>query len=141
MKKAEYINALRELADYIEARDFPDTIQGYCGESDTFDKPSVRIYVKNKTDFGRLCAAMGSFEKKRDSYSTGAETVLTSGVVVGVTASREVVCKKIVVGTRTIEAKPEEIIPAEPEHEEEIVEWECPESFVALGKGDADETV
>lgn len=39
---------------------------------------------------------------------------------IDITAPREAVCRKVVVGT--------EIVPAQPEHEREIVEWVCDEA-------------
>lgn len=132
MKKIEYVTALRELADFVESKDFPEKWASYFGTETAFDKPTLNFSVQNKNDFGKIAAAMGSFEKLRDSYSTGALKKMPSGAIIHLTASREVVCKKIVVGTRTVPAKPERILEAEPEREEEIVEWECPESFVAL---------
>ena len=40
-------------------------------------------------------------------------------------AERDQVCKRVVVGTKLIPATSERIVPAQPEHEEEIVEWNC----------------
>ena len=134
MNKQQYVAALRELADFVEQRDFPEQSKlsyGY-GKSDNFSAPELSFWTYDKTDFANICAAMGSFEKKRDQWCTGAVNTLPGGATVRVTASRETICRKVVVGTRKVEAKPEEIIPAEPEHEEDIVEWECPESFIAL---------
>lgn len=140
MKKQEYVDALRELANYVEAKDFPDTITGWWSTErrDVFDPFTLYINARNPIDFGTLCSSLGSFEKVVTDYSTGAEVKLSSGMKVHVSISREQVCRKKVVGTKIVPAKEEEIIPAEPEREVEIVEWECPESFIAL-KGDTNE--
>lgn len=132
MNKIEYVKALRELADYVEAREFPDQWKGYWGSDDSFEPPYLSIRVNEKKDFGTFCSAMGSYEKERTDYSTGALAKLPGGAIVRVYSSRDVVCKKIVVGKRVIPATQERIIEAEPEREEDIVEWECPESFNAL---------
>jgi len=134
MKKNEYVVALRELADYLESHEIPDTKPNrWTGQADDlFPTLRMDIYVDDKELFGRICAAMGTFTKEVSDYSTSAVRTLTNGATFGVRASRSVVCKRIVVGTKTVAAKEEEIIPAEPEHEEEIVKWECPESFVSL---------
>lgn len=133
MKKLEYVQALRELADYVENREWPEAIEGFWGPQDTFDMPNLFLSVKNKTEFGLLCAAMGSFEKTRSDYTTGAKHVLPSGVSIVVSANREVVCRKVVLGKRTIPAT-ERIVEAVPAYETDIVEWECPESFIALAE-------
>lgn len=141
MHKTQYVQALRTLADYVDAREWPKQIQGWLGPQDTFDKPTLVFSTKNKTDFGLLCAALGTFEKTRNEYTTGATTTLESGVVIMVTANRDVVCRKIVIGKKTVPATEERIIEAEPEREVDIVEWECPESFIALGKKQEAENV
>jgi len=136
MTKNEYVAALRELADYVEEREWPEKIQGWIGPQDTFDTPNLSFSARNKTEFGLLCAAFGSFEKTRDTYCTGAVATLPSGVKISVITSRENVCRKVVVGKRVVPAT-ERIVEEIPEHEEEIVEWECPESFIALAKSDS----
>lgn len=133
MTKTEYVQALRELADYVDAREWPEKIQGWCGPQDTFSLPSLTISARNKTEFGLLCTSMRSFTKSRSEYHTGAEHTLPSGVQVLVLADRDVVCRKVVVGKRTVPAS-ERIVEAVPEREVEIVEWECPESFIALAE-------
>lgn len=133
MKRLEYVAALRELADYVESHEFPESKTGYWGSiEDTFKAPNLEFDVRNREDFVAFVRAMGSFEKERDSYSTGAKFELPSGTYVKVETARENVCKKIVVGKRTVEAQPERILAAIPEHEEDVVEWECPESFLNL---------
>lgn len=136
MKRVEYIAALRQLADYLESHEITDTYKNrWSGkDEDLFSAPHLEVYTDNKELFGNICGAMGSFIKEVSDYSTGAVHKLPSGAYFGVRASRSVVCKRVIVGTKTVPAKEEEIIPAEPEHEEEIVKWECPESFIDLGK-------
>lgn len=51
----------------------------------------------------------------------------------GVRISRENVCERVVVGTKTIPGREAYIVPAEPAHEEEIVKWECT-PLLALGE-------
>lgn len=139
MKRLEYVAALRELADYLVTHELPDTIAGfYSGDTrQTFEPHTLFITARNKKDFGLLCAGLGSFEKVVTDYSTGAEVKLPGGTRVHVSISRDMVCKRVVVGTKVVPAKEEEIIPAEPEREEEVVKWVCPESFIALGKEEA----
>ena len=139
MKRLEYVAALRELADYLVTHELPDTIAGYYSGDlrQTFEPHTLFITTRNKKDFGSLCAGLGSFEKVVTDYSTGAEVKLPGGMKVHVSISRDMVCQRVVVGTKIVPAKEEEIIPAEPEHEEEVVKWVCPESFIALAKEEA----
>lgn len=139
MKRLEYVAALRELADYLVTHELPDAIEGYWSHqvNETFSPFTLFITARNKRDFGNLCGGLGSFEKVVTDYSTGAEVKLPSGMKVHVSISRDMVCQRVVVGTKVVPAKEEEIIPAEPEHEEEVVKWVCPESFIALGKEEA----
>lgn len=132
MNKTEYVAALRELAAFVEGKDFPDRWTGYWGGNDSFPTPTLDFLVITKNDFGALARALGSFTKEASSSYTSVRKQLESGVMVSVSAPREKVCKKIVIGKRKLAAEPETIIPAKPEREEDVVEWECPESFVAL---------
>jgi hypothetical protein len=137
MNKVEYVAALRELADFVERKPFPDTKTSVWRNEPValFDAPTLSMHVESAPEFGAICAAIGTFEKDRNEYSTGAIAKLSAGARVSVHTARQNVCKKIVVGTRVVPATEERVIEAEPEHEEEIVEWECPESFVALKEG------
>lgn len=135
MKKIEYVAALRELANFVESRNFPDQWRGW--DSDTsFDPPVLTLYVANKKHFGEIVSSVGAFKKSGDSVSTDVQKTLSSGALINVWGKKEAVCERVVVGTRTVAAVPEEIIPAKPEHEEEIIEWKCPGSFVALAEKD-----
>lgn len=133
MNRLEYVAALRELADYVEAHEFPESKAAYFGGyEDTFKAPNLEFDVRNREDFVAFVKAMGSFEKERDSYSTGAKFELPSGTYIKVETARENVCKKIVVGQRFVEEQPERVLAAIPAHHEDVVEWECPESFLKL---------
>ena len=76
--------------------------------------------------------AIGTFKKDGDSWYTRVTHTLEHGATVSISAKRDTVCKKLVVGKKIVPSAPERIIPAMPEHEEDIVEWECPESFLAM---------
>lgn len=139
MTKNEYVAALRELADFVESRDFPDTWKGIYVDY-TFNAPKLYVSVAAKEDFGRFAAALGSFEKIRTEYSTGMSRTLPLQANITITADREVVCTKIITGIRVLPAEPERIVEALPERTEDIVKWVCPESFVSLkGGNDAEQ--
>lgn len=131
MKKSEYVAALIELANFVESKDFPDQWGGWYGNQE-YDSPELIFYVANKEHFGTIISSLGAFEKSGDTISTDATKRLSLGSNLRVWGKKENVCERVVVGTRTVAAEPEKIIPAKPEREEEIVEWKCPESFMAL---------
>lgn len=133
MEKETFIKDLRALANLLEERDFD------FSKCDIFD---VRIYLKcnSEESFKRNARALGTFDKSWNDY-VNATRKFGEKIHFQVTAEREVVCKKIVTGTRIIPAQeeriiPEEVIPASPEREEEIFEYQCPESFINTAKED-----
>lgn len=127
MKKEEYVNGLRELANEVEKLNFPDEWDGWWKAKKSFEAPSLFINTYNKKDFQYFIKALSNFDKKYSDYSATAEKQLACGGVIRISTDRENICKRIVTGTRTIPAKEEytEIHEAEPEREEEIVKWEC----------------
>lgn len=132
MNKKEYVDALRELADFVESREFPDEWQNSWGGKDCFQSPGLQFWARTKSDFAIISSAMGSFEKDSSENYLTAKKNLPKGAYVCLDANKETTCVKKVVGKKIIPATDEEIIPAKPEREEDIVEWECPESFIAL---------
>jgi hypothetical protein len=133
MTKNEYIKALRELADFIESKDFPDSWKGSYLQN-SFDVPYLSLYVYDKEVFGAMCRELGSFEKEHTSYHLSALKKLTNGAKLTVNISKDYSCKKIVLGTKIVPATEDQVIPGKPEHEVEEVSYECPESFVALAE-------
>jgi hypothetical protein len=131
MNKNEYVASLRELADFVESREFPDKWEGAYDENN-FDSPRLIFWARNKNDFGLIASAMGSFKKESNGDYIGAKKILPAGAYITLDANKNNTCTKKVVGTKIVPFKEAELVPAVPEHEEEIVEWECPESFVAL---------
>ena len=118
---------LRTLADFYELH--PDTpapsIWGWSND--------VSIYLpaeKSKEYLRRI----GAFEKEYVGETFRAKKILNDGeVVLLFNTDRTAVCRKVVKGTRVV---PETYVPGteghiEPEHEEEIVEWECDEPILA----------
>lgn len=131
MKKSEYVSSLRKLADFIELSDFPDSWKSAWGSDEAWPEPCVSLFVYDKKTFGDFCRNIGSFEKSSSgSYLTTTRKLENARITVN--AYRERVCEKVHVGTKTIQATEERIIPAEPEHDEEIYEWKCPDSFLSL---------
>lgn len=131
MKKNEYIAGLRELADFLESRDFPDTWKSSWGTDESYPNINVSLFTYDKETFGKLTSLLGGLEKSAsESYLTSHKKLANSSIQVH--GYREMICEKVKVGTKIIPAKEAELVPAEPEHEEDIYEWKCPDSFLAL---------
>jgi len=137
MTKTEHIQALRDLANFLEQRDFPenwidkDRTYGY----NRYPPVSLYLFTKDKQLFGQCMKAIGTCTKNAtEGYLEIRRVEPTFSIEIN--ANRSQVCEKVIVGKKVIPSKPEEIIPAEPEKEVDIVEWKCPESFLALAGGD-----
>ena len=100
-------------------------------------EPSFRIRLDKERAKEQL-RAIGSFDKiyEGDSFVAVKEI---GGVKVKCWMDRDAVCERVVTGTRHVEAElvPEYVTPARliEAHEEEIVEWKCPESILAPTPG------
>lgn len=112
--KAEIIQGLRELADWLEATPEADiTVYGI----------DCQNYGATKEDVLALARTEGAFEK---NYVGGYFELIrrfTGGVTYIMNAAREEVCTAVVVGTETVTVPD----PAAPkvEVERDVVEWKC----------------
>ena len=115
----EFAEALRKLARWYE--EHPDIPR----PSD----PALCVYAIDHVDITFLARTLGTFTKEVTA-SGGLYMIARDfgGVVLRFVYNRDTVCTKRVVGTRTVPATPAQ--PACPEHEEEIVEWDCPHSLL-----------
>lgn len=139
MTKQEYVNALRELADYVESKTLPDSWQYWTwGGEETYPVPSLEFSVRDKKTFGEIVSTLGTFEKVNSDSRIAARVPLSAGAIVSVNIAHEQVCEKVVVGKKTVPFRQAFLVEAVEEHEEDIVEWKCPESFIAL-KGETNE--
>jgi hypothetical protein len=110
MNKSQYISALRELADYLESREFPETFTNnfsWDEKSGGYPTVSLSMWTKSKSDLGLIAKAMGKFEKENSSTYIGAKTTLPLGAKISIDASKEYTCEKVKVGTRIVPAKEE----------------------------------
>jgi len=116
----EVIMGLRTLADILEAN--PDAPTPYFGTG--------YVGVSSIDEMRSAAKSYGGFWKKEpDQNDYQMRKEITPSLSILIYASHEKVCKKIVVGKKLI---PAVTLPARaeivmPEHEEEIVEWHCPE--------------
>lgn len=140
MNKQEYVNALRELADFIESKPLPDSWKPYSWmDSMSYPTPTIGFQLHHKEDFGRIAAVLGTFDKESRRDTISAVVTLPTGAKVTAEIAHEKVCERVVVGTKKVAFQQAYFISAVPEHEEEIVEWKCPDSFVAL-KGETNDS-
>jgi len=109
------IEDLRDLADFLERR--PDLVARIPGDV-TFNicSSGIEDFRQTARSFGNANKFnWGSFVGLRKSFG-----LLSLDLFVSKSES----CERIVLGRKQV---PEEVIPA---HEEEIVEWRCPQSFL-----------
>lgn len=111
-ERADYIADLRQIADWLEQHPnvpLPNTMALNC-------------LMMRREDFGPASRGSGPWEKA----ATESFFVLRHKfqvMSVDLYAYRGKVCERVVVGKK--------VIPAQPEREEDIVEWHCPESILA----------
>ena len=140
MTKQEYVKSLRELADFLESKPLPDDWAAYLRSEikENYSAPAHLFRVSDKKTFGKIVATLGSFEKSTTDYDVRVEVTLPNGAIIIVVIEHKEICEKIVTGKKKVPFTPARLIDAIPEYEEEIVEWKCPDSFVAL-KGEKDD--
>lgn len=112
----EVIAGLRDLADLLESSEFvpvPYGLQSACG---------LFVCCHSPEQWSTVVKAVGAGEK--DADDTFLNYYPDRFPFLQITASKNVVCEKVTIGTKLVEEKviPQQVIPA---HEEEIVEWRC----------------
>ena len=122
--RQDFINGLRQLADYLEARPalpVPDDlpVQGWVFSWDDDAREELAAAAR----------AMGKAEKQVSDFAfTLRGPQFAGGIYYYVGASRHTVCERVVVGTEKVEV-PDPNAPTITE-EREIVEWHCPDSLL-----------
>lgn len=112
----EQIAGIRALADFLEAH--PEVV--FTGQT-----------FLSYTDRDGLVAAAKCGTWRKDYTSDNFFTLdknFGGGVHLHVYTEREAVCRKVVTGTRIVDAEPAK--PAVPAHEEPIEEWICDEALL-----------
>lgn len=125
MNKTEYVAALRELTDFVESKPFSDSLKWSWGTE-------LNFFIYDKEEFAKVCLALGSFKKESNDAFTSAKLELPLGAKINVYGDKNEICEKVVVGKRIVPAQPAKTVPAVEEHEEDVFEWKCPESFLGL---------
>ena len=124
---AETAESLRALADFIEANPTIGDRVASAAAND-YGGGIFNIWAENAEQMAHLAHQLGGHREKRadDSY---VDIVRRFGPLrIRVTAPRERVCERRVVGTHTVEVPATEAQPAQPARtiEVERIEWECP---------------
>lgn len=104
------IQGLRQLADFLEAH--PEAPLSHV---------HVMEYIAKRDQFKHVARVMGNIDKTLNDDFFGIERCF-GPVVYRIFTDRGNICERIVTGKRTI--------PAQPEHEEDIVEWSCAEPLL-----------
>lgn len=123
MKIREYVDGLRQLADFVEShpRLFEDK---YSGET-------VHIFADDREDMVEKALEMGKADKGGDGYfyylrrSFGPHSL-------NLCVNREHICEKVQTGTRTVSVPDPKAVAKLPliKQEEPIYEWVCPDSIL-----------
>ena len=117
-----YVNGLRAAADFYEQH-VDVKLPGDTG---------INNYIVNtKEDARVIIKALGSCKKKYDDVYFHISKEISPGFTLRFVLTRDNVCEKVQVGTKSV---PEHVIPAEPAREEKVVlareepiwEYRCP---------------
>ena len=128
MTHKEYADSLRLIAKFFEDNQQIDL---------PHDAHLMGYYAANsKEQLAAIIRAFGGPCQKKYgvSFSTSFDLDLQFGsITMRITAERSTVCRPMVVGKKKVK---EVVVPAReekilPEHEEDIVEWQCGESLLA----------
>jgi hypothetical protein len=118
--RSEFCDALVEIAEFLESHaDVPLPLY-----------PSFTALVPGASELARAAKALGKAYKSTLPHwvSVGRQF---GPISLEISARREHVCRRIVTGTKVVPAT------TVPEHNEDIVEWECPPSLLASEAPDA----
>lgn len=132
--KQRFVSTLREIADYVESRPF-DANGHYFHVLGSFF-----LACKNAEQFGKNVAAAGTVEKTSDDNNLRAVVKFGDEQFV-ILVPKDETCQRVKVGERVIPAKEEYTTPATEKRVEEVFEWKCPKSFLALKDEPAREDV
>lgn len=115
--RQEWIDGLKALTEFLDSH--PAAPLPYLG--------TMNAFVETKEEMAEAARGIGG-KIAKDSLDNFYYLRKEFGPIgYHVNIEREKICKKVVIGTRTIPATPERTIPASPEIVEEITEWQCGE--------------
>lgn len=118
-RRIAFIQGLRDFADFLEAHP-------------SVDMPiytTITVFAKDREALARQARA-AKWEKEYGGDWFNLRRIFCDDLHFDVSIKRDQVCRKVVVGTKIVEATDEQIIPAKPEHEVPVEEWICEESIL-----------
>ncbi len=113
-KREEYCVGLESLAAFLRAN--PD-----------FKLPDNKEFIEYSWDKNymiELAHKLGHCDKKYSEYYLTLSKSFGS-IIYGARIARETVCERKVVGKKTLPGREAYMVPAEPEQEVDVVEWDC----------------
>jgi hypothetical protein len=117
------IAQLRELADWLEAHP----------EIDSFCTADAVLCALDGAEFAQMTRAIGGGAKNADEKNIEVIRTLPHGATITVFAPKAQTCRLVQTGERTVE-RPIMVQRGVERVVEPIMEWKCPESFLALGE-------
>jgi hypothetical protein len=111
--KSEFISALREMADFFESHPGVPAPTGLA---------TLYYWSETKEELADIARALGNAKKYYSNDYFGLHREFGPFEVMWI-IRRGLVCRRVVVGTRTL--------PAVPEHIVEDVRWECDDPLLA----------
>jgi hypothetical protein len=111
--REEYCAGLESLAQFLRTH-----------EEMPLPTKDFTEYVYGKLKFASFVRDLGTCKKE---YSDWYVKVYKSFGPINycISTSRETVCKKVVTGKKVVPLQPSQYYPEIPEHEEDVVEWQC----------------
>ncbi len=124
---AEFVSALRELADFYEAR--PDLITPW--------DPEFTLLPHGKEGMAQAARLLGACKKEVDGTFFRLKRFV-GAIKINALEYRTVVCERVVLGRKAV---PETYVPARKAqliaaHEEDIIEYRCSVSLLAPSAAD-----
>ena len=118
----DFIDGLRKMADFLEAHQLTKLDGAY----------GVNMYARSPEDLREAVRLLGSCEKKVNGDYLWFRKHFSPTVYLDVNCNHELVCKRVLKGTKVIPATEAQVIevPAKPERVEEVYEWICPDSIL-----------
>jgi hypothetical protein len=116
------VSELRALADLLERNEVLNQMW-FCNSS------ALVCRVDTKEELVSAITTAGGKWNKEDAGDSLCVTRHIGAAYVRLFISRDQVCEKRVT-KKTVPAKPEMILPAQPERTVDVVEWHCPDSIL-----------
>jgi hypothetical protein len=111
-RRADFIQGLRECADFMERHPLIPTPYGHA----------INAFVNTKEQLAAI-ARSTSWAKGYDDNYFWLKKTFSGDITLEVNTNRERICRRVVVGTKVIPAQPEKVV--------EQVEWVCDEGLLS----------